>query len=170
MTRPEGVNGGPHAQATGMNTAESQSARPPSEEEKARRRFVGNFFKRDKSSSKDSSRDSEDPDKPEKRPWYKGKNLKHEPFTVRNQINRTILNSWVNVLLVAAPVGIGLNFAGVDGKIIFVVNFIAIIPLAGMLSFATEEIALYLGENMGGLLNASFGSVNLSRQLMAQLC
>jgi Ca2+:H+ antiporter len=59
--------------------------------------------------------------------------------------------------LIAAPVGIGLNYAKVNPLAIFVVNFIAIIPLAGMLSFATEEIALRVGEVLGGLLNASFG-------------
>ncbi|KAF3925876.1 hypothetical protein ABW20_dc0104266 [Dactylellina cionopaga] len=37
-------------------------------------------------------------------------------------------------------------------------NFLAIIPLAGTLSFATEEIALRTGETLGGLLNASFGN------------
>ncbi|KAF4618122.1 hypothetical protein G7Y89_g14986 [Cudoniella acicularis] len=94
-----------------------------------------------------------------KRPWYKGKELYHkDPFTVRNQISRTIFSSWVNVLLLAAPVGIAINYAGVNGKIIFVINFIAIIPLAGMLSFATEEIALHVGESLGGLLNATFGN------------
>jgi Ca2+:H+ antiporter len=99
-------------------------------------------------------------DEEEKRPWYKGKNLYHaEPFTTRNQLQRTIFNSWVNILLLAAPVGIAINYAGVNGKIVFVVNFIAIIPLAGMLSFATEEIALHVGESLGGLLNASFGYV-----------
>lgn len=41
---------------------------------------------------------------------------------------------------------------------IFVVNFIAIIPLAGTLSYATEEIALRTGEVLGGLLNATFGN------------
>ena len=58
-----------------------------------------------------------------------------------------------------APVGIALHFAKVDDVIIFVVNFIAIIPLAGTLSYATEEIALRTGEVLGGLLNASFGLV-----------
>lgn len=43
------------------------------------------------------------------------------------------------------------------------VNFIAIIPLAGMLSYATEEIALRTGEVLGGLLNASFGYVLSSK-------
>lgn len=41
---------------------------------------------------------------------------------------------------------------------VFVVNFIAIIPLAAMLSYATEEIAMRTGETIGGLLNASFGN------------
>lgn len=81
-----------------------------------------------------------------------------EPFTVGNQIKRTLLSSWINVLLVAAPVGIALGaIPNMNNIAIFVVNFIAIIPLAAMLSFATEEIALRTGETLGGLLNASFG-------------
>lgn len=81
-----------------------------------------------------------------------------EPFTVANQIRRTLLNSWLNVLLVAAPIGIAINYVeSVPRVAVFVVNFIAIIPLAAMLGFATEEIALRTGEVMGGLLNASFG-------------
>lgn len=81
------------------------------------------------------------------------------PFTVANQLQRTLLNSWINVLLVAAPVGIALNYVkSVDRIAVFVINFIAIIPLAAMLSFATEEIALRTGETLGGLLNATFGN------------
>ncbi|ODA78016.1 hypothetical protein RJ55_06619 [Drechmeria coniospora] len=82
-----------------------------------------------------------------------------EPFTVANQLQRTFLNSWINVLLFAAPVGIALaQVSSVDKKIVFVINFIAIIPLAAMLGFATEEIALRTGETLGGLLNATFGN------------
>jgi Ca2+:H+ antiporter len=76
------------------------------------------------------------------------------------QQTRTVLfPRWVTInwLLVAAPAGIGLHFSGVDPLIIFIVNFIAIVPLAGLLSFATEELALRIGEVLGGLLNASFG-------------
>lgn len=81
-----------------------------------------------------------------------------EPFTFANQIQRTILNSWINILLVAAPVGIVLGvIPNMNQYAIFVVNFVAIIPLAAMLSFATEEIAMRTGETLGGLLNASFG-------------
>ena len=78
-------------------------------------------------------------------------------YTFASQIRATVLNSWINVLLVAAPVGIVLHVIKVNPVAVFVVNFIAIIPLAAMLSFATEEIALRTGETIGGLLNASFG-------------
>ncbi len=80
-----------------------------------------------------------------------------EPFTVRNQLRRSLGSSWINVLLVCAPAGIAINYAGVNGQIVFAVNFIAIIPLAAMLGFATEEIALRTGETVGGLINATFG-------------
>ncbi len=60
--------------------------------------------------------------------------------------------------LLASPVGIGLNFVhGLNPLVVFIVNFIAIIPLAGILSFATEEVAMRVGQTLGGLLNASFG-------------
>ncbi|KAJ6444642.1 calcium-proton exchanger [Purpureocillium lavendulum] len=81
------------------------------------------------------------------------------PFTTANQLQRTFLNSWINILLLAAPVGIALNYVKSVNRIaVFVVNFIAIVPLAAMLSFATEEIALRTGETLGGLLNATFGN------------
>ncbi|GKZ20413.1 hypothetical protein AbraIFM66951_002731 [Aspergillus brasiliensis] len=84
---------------------------------------------------------------------------KKHHFTVMGQLKATIFNSWINVLLVAAPVGIALNYVnGVSPVAVFVVNFIAIIPLAAMLSYATEEIAMRTGETIGGLLNASFGN------------
>jgi len=82
-----------------------------------------------------------------------------QKFTFAGQLKATLLNSWINVLLIAVPVGIILNYLHIKPVIIFVVNFIAIIPLAAMLSYATEEIALRTGETIGGLLNASFGSV-----------
>ncbi|KAF7136702.1 hypothetical protein CNMCM5793_006020 [Aspergillus hiratsukae] len=81
-----------------------------------------------------------------------------QKFTAIGQIKATIFNSWINVLLVAVPVGIALNYVDVDPVAVFVVNFIAIIPLAAMLSYATEEIAMRTGETIGGLLNASFGN------------
>lgn len=82
-----------------------------------------------------------------------------EPFTVRNQLQRVFLGNWINILLLAAPAGIAINYVkSVSRVAVFVVNFIAIVPLAAMLGFATEEIALRTGETLGGLLNATFGN------------
>lgn len=41
---------------------------------------------------------------------------------------------------------------------VFVVSAVAIVPLAGVLGKATEEISMRLGPAMGGLLNATFGN------------
>ncbi len=79
--------------------------------------------------------------------------------TFGNLLQRSFLNSWINVLILAAPIGVGLNFVpGVSPIAVFLVNFVAILPLAAVLSFATEEIALRAGETLGGLLNATFGN------------
>ena len=40
----------------------------------------------------------------------------------------------------------------------FIFNFVAIIPLAWLLGFVTEELALHKSETVGGLLNATFGN------------
>jgi Ca2+:H+ antiporter len=163
---------------SGTTSAEKESVSIPAvgEEEarqegaKPRRRFVPGFLQRTR---EESSEEAGGEQEEQKRPWYKGKKLYHsEPFTIRNQLERTIFNSWVNILLLAAPVGIAVNYAGIDGKVVFVVNFIAIIPLAGLLSFATEEISLHVGESVGGLLNASFGYVTyrLCYSLAMMLC
>ncbi|KAI0841355.1 Calcium/proton exchanger [Hypoxylon sp. FL0890] len=80
------------------------------------------------------------------------------PFTPWNQIQRVFFGSPINILLLAAPAGIALHFINYDGKVVFAVNFIAIVPLAAMLSNATEEIAMRTGEVLGGLINASFGN------------
>ncbi|KIW99909.1 calcium/proton exchanger [Rhinocladiella mackenziei CBS 650.93] len=79
-------------------------------------------------------------------------------YTAWGQIRATLFNSWINILLIASPAGIAVYYAHVDPVAVFVINFIAIVPLAAMLSYATEEIALRTGEVMGGLLNASFGN------------
>lgn len=147
---PTNNDGRPSDPSTEETIVGRRSSRQPSVEEKARRRFLSRWTKKD--------REQVDGEEKKKGGIFKGKDLKHEPFTVRNQLQNTIFNSWINILLLAAPVGIALNYAKVNGIIIFVVNFIAIIPLAAMLSFATEEISLHVGESLGGLLNASFGN------------
>ena len=78
----------------------------------------------------------------------------------KDQVHAVLFGSWINMLLLAVPVGFVVNYLHINGIAIFIVNFIAIIPLAAMLSYATEEIALRAGDILGGLLNATFGYVS----------
>jgi Ca2+:H+ antiporter len=70
----------------------------------------------------------------------------------------TLTSNYVNVLLVFVPLGIIAGIMGWNPTAVFVLNFIAIIPLAALLSFATEELSAKLGQTLGGLMNATFGN------------
>lgn len=71
---------------------------------------------------------------------------------------QTLSSSYVNVLLIFVPVGIVLGALEMDPTAVFVINFLAIVPLAALLSFATEELSAKLGQTIGGLMNATFGN------------
>jgi hypothetical protein len=47
-------------------------------------------------------------------------------------LKEILFSSWVNLLLVFVPVGIALHFVNVSPTVVFVMNFLAIIPLAGV--------------------------------------
>ena len=70
----------------------------------------------------------------------------------------TLASSYVHVLVLVVPVAIIAGILHWNPTVVFVLCFIGIIPLASLLSFATEELAAKLGETLGGLLNASFGN------------
>lgn len=70
----------------------------------------------------------------------------------------TLYSNYVNILLVFVPLGIVAGALDWNPTLVFVLNFFAIVPLAAVLSFATEEISVKLGQTLGGLLNATFGN------------
>jgi Ca2+:H+ antiporter len=70
----------------------------------------------------------------------------------------TLARSYANVLLVFVPLGIVAGELDWESTAVFTLNFLGIIPLAGLLSFATEELAAELGPAVGGLVNATFGN------------
>ncbi|KAL2868877.1 calcium/proton exchanger [Aspergillus lucknowensis] len=70
----------------------------------------------------------------------------------------TISRDYVNVLLIFVPLGIIAGALHWDSTAVFTLNFLAIVPLASLLSFATEELAATLGQALGGLMNATFGN------------
>ncbi|MDQ3916141.1 MAG: calcium/proton exchanger [Actinomycetota bacterium] len=62
-------------------------------------------------------------------------------------------------LLVFVPIAIVLEIAHGDPIAIFVISGLAILPLAGVIGHATEDLAARIGPQRGGLLNATFGNV-----------
>jgi len=105
-----------------------------------------------------SKKDDEDQQELQRADTSESRKKKHPKLTIGSQF-KAVFGSWINLMLVFVPVGIALHeIHSVSRIVVFVINFLAIIPLAAMLSFATEELALYVGETLGGLLNASFGN------------
>ena len=62
------------------------------------------------------------------------------------------------VLLAFLPVSIAAHFLDWGATVVFLTAGIAIVPLAAYMGNATEEIAVVVGPNLGGLLNATFGN------------
>jgi Ca2+:H+ antiporter len=73
--------------------------------------------------------------------------------------SRTIIcASWLNLLLLVVPVGIGSGAAALSPTVVFIMNSLAIVPLAGLLSLATESVAKRMGDTVGALMNITFGN------------
>jgi Ca2+:H+ antiporter len=62
------------------------------------------------------------------------------------------------IMLIFIPVSIVLDLLHVDPILIFLSAALAIVPLAGFMGKATEEISKQVGAGIGGLLNATFGN------------
>ncbi|MBU6431793.1 MAG: calcium/proton exchanger [Nitrospirae bacterium] len=71
---------------------------------------------------------------------------------------RYLFTSWLDFLLVFAPVTIALEVLRADPLMVFVAAGLAIIPLAGLLGRATEHLTTHVGAGIGALLNASLGN------------
>ncbi|KAL1303622.1 hypothetical protein AAFC00_006982 [Neodothiora populina] len=139
-----------------MNSTDAPTQYAPESQQQSnhgprKRRFMGILGHSDRTDTDESDLERTETEK------AKAKLMKRRiPFM--QQFKAVLFGSWVNVLLICVPVGFAVRYAHLNGIAIFVVNFIAIVPLAAMLSFATEELAMYVGETLGGLLNASFGN------------
>ncbi|PGG99964.1 calcium/proton exchanger [Blastomyces parvus] len=85
---------------------------------------------------------------------------------IYHTIRLIILSSWINWGLVFVPLGIALGAVNrsmgdqspISPTVVFSINAVAIIPLASLLSFATENAARNLSDKIGALLNVTFGN------------
>eukprot|EP00933_Yihiella_yeosuensis_P066065 TRINITY_DN7014_c0_g1_i1.p1 TRINITY_DN7014_c0_g1~~TRINITY_DN7014_c0_g1_i1.p1 ORF type:complete len:457 (-),score=48.93 TRINITY_DN7014_c0_g1_i1:663-2033(-) len=62
-------------------------------------------------------------------------------------------------MLIFLPLGFAARWTGQSDGIIFICNFLGIVPLAWLIGNSTEDLAAVTGEVVGGLLNATFGNV-----------
>ena len=81
--------------------------------------------------------------------------IEHHHHSVLDAFNP--LHNRLNWLLLAVPITLYFQYSG-NVEMTFLLSMIAIMPLAFLMGHATEEIALRAGENLGGLLNATFGN------------
>ncbi|OSX65563.1 hypothetical protein POSPLADRAFT_1054300 [Postia placenta MAD-698-R-SB12] len=69
-----------------------------------------------------------------------------------------LLGSWLNLLLVCVPLSVISHLLGWNAGLRFVFSFFSLIPLAGLLGTATDQMSAKLGQTLAGLINASFGN------------
>ncbi|KAL7620845.1 hypothetical protein AAE478_009843 [Parahypoxylon ruwenzoriense] len=75
------------------------------------------------------------------------------------EFKKVLFHSWINIFLVFVPVGIIIaNIPNKNAGATFGINAVAIIPLAALLSHATESVARKMGDTVGALLNVTFGN------------
>lgn len=95
-----------------------------------------------------------------KPPW--STRMKNGSIRFCSHTKEALFHSWINVLLVFVPIGIAMNWVPMSGTakptVVFAMNSVAIIPLAGLLSHATESVASRMGDTWASLLNVTFGN------------
>ena len=65
---------------------------------------------------------------------------------------------WMLLLLLAIPASVVFRWMDASPLLVFVTSCIGVLPLAGLMGQATEQLAERTGPTVGGLLNATFGN------------
>ncbi|KMT21022.1 calcium/proton exchanger [Clostridium cylindrosporum] len=65
---------------------------------------------------------------------------------------------FLKYLFIFIPISIAFEFMHMNPILIFIASALSILPLAGLMGEATEEISYYAGPRVGGFLNATFGN------------
>lgn len=78
---------------------------------------------------------------------------------IASNIWAVVSYSWLNILLIFVPLGILSSFLKGNPTVVFTTNALAIIPLSGLLAYATQVIARDMGDTIGALMNISFGNL-----------
>lgn len=79
-------------------------------------------------------------------------------FSAVYAVKVTWQQSYINWLLFLTPVALVASSHDWGAEAVFVLNFLVILPLSYVLSFATDELAMSTGQTVGALVNATFGN------------
>lgn len=66
---------------------------------------------------------------------------------------------YLNALLLFFPLALACRYFGYAESAVFVMACLSIVPLAVIIGDSTEQVAMYTGPKIGGLLNATMGNV-----------
>lgn len=70
-----------------------------------------------------------------------------------------LAENWLSALLIFVPIGLAMEHVfHAEASWVFLASAVAIIPLAGWMGRATEQLAERVGAGLGALLNATFGN------------
>jgi Ca2+:H+ antiporter len=79
-------------------------------------------------------------------------------FHLSRTIRRTLFSGYTNVLLVFVPIGIAAGTFGWPAEAVFALNFLAIIPLAPLITFSIDELSPSVGHAFGELMKPTSGN------------
>ncbi|KAN0126363.1 calcium/proton exchanger [Russula decolorans] len=77
---------------------------------------------------------------------------------VRESISAIIKTSRLNVLLIFIPLSWIFHYTKLSNTLVFVFSFLAVVPLAKLIDFATDDLSLRLGPTLAGLLKTTLGN------------
>jgi Ca2+:H+ antiporter len=77
---------------------------------------------------------------------------------IRKSLEIILTCSWINCLLIFVPFGYLAHIYEWSDTCVFILNFLAILPLSKLYDFATVDASLRVGQSIGCLLNATFGN------------
>jgi Ca2+:H+ antiporter len=74
-------------------------------------------------------------------------------------ITEVIFGTKLSILFPAIPAAIIAHYLGIGQSWVFILSLLGLTPLAERVSFLTEQIAVFTGPTVGGLLNATCGNI-----------
>jgi Ca2+:H+ antiporter len=75
------------------------------------------------------------------------------------QVQQLLPGRWWISVAILVPASVFFQLRGSSAVAIFFASALALVPLAALLGFATEELAGHVGPSLGGLLNATMGNI-----------